>query len=101
MLGVSFGLDPSGAEAAVLCLLTCSALIAVIFLGFALSSRFLRSVARRPPSRAQDPHVLGVVALWRLDRELRAGRPVEPQAEAPARGILLAPSGRKGSGNGS
>jgi len=81
MFGMLFDFDSSGVEAAVLCVLTCSALIALIFSGFALSSRFLRPAPRRPLP-ARHPEELGVLALWRLDRALRADRSLQKVADA-------------------
>jgi len=82
-----FAFDASGVEAAMLCVLACSALGAVIFTGVALGSRFLRPAPKNLPPSARHPEEMGVVALWRLDRELRAGRLHERGTEADVREV--------------
>ena len=84
MLSWLFGLDPTGVEAIVLCVLTCSALIALMFTGFALSSRYLGTETKLPHRAAHHPDELGLLALWRLDREQRTNRASDQLADPMA-----------------
>jgi len=73
-LSFVLGLDPTGSEAAVLCVVACLALLSVILAGFAL---FWQARHRREPTaRASehDWHEPGLLTLWRLQRSLRQHR---------------------------
>jgi len=69
-----FPFAPAGIEAALLCVATCTVLAALLVAGFILVSASLRAPRSLDETPIRRVRQLGVVGLWRLDRQLRASR---------------------------
>jgi len=73
-LSFLLGLDPTGSEAAVLCVVACLVLLSVLLAGFALV--WQARGRTQPTSRASEHgwHEPGLLMLWRLQRAFRQPR---------------------------
>lgn len=83
-----FGFDPTGMEAMVLCILTCSVFISLMVAGFILICRYGRSTPAAPKRSARRPYELDLLTLWRLDRQQRATAASNQGAETATDGLV-------------
>ncbi|MHB8620381.1 MAG: hypothetical protein ACYDAG_12555 [Chloroflexota bacterium] len=83
-----FGFDPTGPQAAALCILAGVSLALLMLTGFLLLAHHQREARRSQPTPRQDAAELGLVALWRMERALQSAQTPptadgEPEAERP------------------